>query len=220
MAKEKRLRKALVEYARCLSAEGLNVNSSGNLSVRCSFGAKHGFLITPSALAYEKMKSRDIVRMVAGEVLYEAQGGGLPSSEWELHALIYHARPEIQAVVHTHSPFATALSCLDEPIPAFHYMTAVTGGSEVLCAPYATFGSQELAQACITTLGSSRKACLMSHHGVLALGTSLDQAFSIAKEIENLSLMWMNLKQVGGCSLLNEDEMERVIEKFASYRPR
>lgn len=218
MAEDKSLRESLVEYARRLSSEGLNVNSSGNLSVRSSFTDQLEFLITPSALAYEKMVPEDIVRMIEENDTFRPKGILKPSSEWLLHSSIYQARGEVQAVVHTHSPFATALSCLEEAIPPFHYMIAQTGGSEILCAPYATFGSRELAERCVETLGKHRKACLMSHHGVLSLGSSLEEAFSIAREVENLAMMWLNLKKLGGCRMIDKQEMDKVKQKFLSYK--
>jgi len=148
---------------------------------------------------------------------YKAVGSRQPSSEWNLHAFLYQARPDINAVVHTHSPYATMLSCLDEAIPPFHYMVAAAGGDTIPCAPYATFGSVALAEGCRDTLGKDRLGCLLSHHGSVAGGRNLKQAYAVALEIESLARMWMNLKQIGGCPLIDKEEMARVKEQFKTY---
>ena len=109
------------------------------------------------------------------------------------------------------------LSCLDEAIPPFHYMVAAAGGDTIPCAPYATFGSVALAEGCRDTLGKDRLGCLLSHHGSVAAGRNLKQAYAVALEIESLARMWMNLKQIGGCPLIDKEEMARVKEQFKTY---
>ena len=148
----------------------------------------------------------------------EARGGRTPSSEWRFHRDIYAARPEVMAIVHTHSMFATTLACLDRGIPAFHYMIAVAGGSEIRCAPYATFGTQELSDHAVRAL-EGRKACLLSHHGIIALGESLAQALALAVEVETLAEMYWRALQIGEPRLLDEEEMREVLTKFAAYKP-
>lgn len=145
--KEEKGREEIIDYALKLSRAGLNVNSSGNLSVRFDSPEGKGFLITPTGLPYDETEPEDLVRILfTDNGCYKAVGSRQPSSEWNLHAFLYQTRPDINAVVHTHSPYATMLSCLDEAIPPFHYMVAAVGGDTLPCAPYATFGSVALAE--------------------------------------------------------------------------
>lgn len=139
-----------------------------------------------------------------------------PSSEWRFHRDIYRNRPDIGAVVHTHSQCATALASTGEGIPAFHYMVAVAGGADIRCAPYATFGSQELSDYAVEAL-TDRKACLLSNHGVIALGDTLERALSLAGEVENLAALYLAACQFGKPTILNQVEMERVLKKFRTY---
>jgi L-fuculose-phosphate aldolase len=171
------------------------------------------FLITPSGLAYDRITPADIVAMSLDGT---ARGARKPSSEWRFHRDIYRERPETEAIVHTHAPFATSLACLDRGIPPFHYMVAVAGGRDIRCAPYATFGTQELSDRAVEAL-AGRKACLLSHHGMIAVGPSLAAALALAIEVETLAEMYWRAVQVGEPSLLSEDEMQRVLTKFASY---
>lgn len=216
--KEEKGREEIIDYALKLSRAGLNVNSSGNLSVRFDSPEGKGFLITPTGLPYDETEPEDLVRILfTDNGCYKAVGSRQPSSEWNLHAFLYQTRPDINAVVHTHSPYATMLSCLDEAIPPFHYMVAAVGGDTLPCVPYATFGSVALAEGCRDTLGKDRLGCLLSHHGSVAAGRNLKQAYAVALEIESLARMWMNLKQIGGCPLIDKEEMARVKEQFKTY---
>src|SRR5262249_53087245 len=142
-----------------------------------------------------------------------AQGPRTPSSEWRFHRDIYAARAEAQAIVHTHSPFATTLSCLERGIPAFHYMIAVAGGSDIRCAPYATFGTQELSDHALRAL-NGRRACLLANHGMIAMGASLAEAFALAVEVEALAEQYWRALQIGQPIILSDAEMGRVLEKF------
>jgi L-fuculose-phosphate aldolase len=143
-------------------------------------------------------------------------GNRKPSSEWRFHHDIYAARPEAGAVVHTHSPFATALACQGQGIPAFHYMVARFGGTDVRCAAYATFGTQELSDAIISAL-DSRGGCLMAHHGMVVFGRDADHALALAIELETLCEHYWRVLQLGAPKLLPAEEMIRVLEKFATY---
>jgi L-fuculose-phosphate aldolase len=210
VAPELEQRQALVDHARRMNAAGINQGKSGNLSVR----TRLGFLLTPSALAYDVMQSDDIVAMGSDGV---ASGRRPPSTEWRLHRDIYASFPEAGAVVHAHAMFATTLSCLDRAIPAFHYMVAMAGATNVPCAPYATFGTQELSNAVVATLAGGRKACLMSHHGMIAFSDTLSSAFALAVEVETLAAMYWRALQIGEPSLLPEAEMARVLERFKGY---
>jgi len=195
--------------ARAMNACGINRGSAGNVSAR----AGDAFLITPTGMAYDQCTPDDMVRVAAGGV---ASGRRKPSSEWRFHHDIYAARPEAGAVLHTHSPFATALACQAQRIPAFHYMVARFGGDDVRCAEYATFGTQALSDAVLRAL-DGRCACLMAHHGMLVFGRDCDHALALAVELETLCEQYWRVLQLGAPKLLAADEMQRVLEKFAGY---
>jgi L-fuculose-phosphate aldolase len=193
-----------------LDAAGLMPNKSGNLSCRST----GGFLITPSGVPYRVMEPGQIVEF--DDAGTPAPGGLRPSSEWRMHAAIYACRPDVSAIVHTHSPRATALACAGLGIPAFHYMIALAGGA-IRCAPYATFGSAELAANAIAGL-EGRRAVVLANHGVVAVGASLTAAQGVAVEVENLANQYLSLLAAGlEPDVLDEAELARVIEKFADY---
>jgi L-fuculose-phosphate aldolase len=204
------LRLAIIATARQMNALGINRGKSGNVSARID----GGFLVTPSALPYDETHAEDIVRIDVGG---KATGRRRPSSEWRFHHDIYAARPEVNAIVHTHSPFATTLSCLDRGIPAFHYMIAMAGGNDIRCAPYATFGTQELSDHAGKAL-EGRKACLLAHHGQIATGETLKSALALAVEVETLAEMYWRAVAIGEPSVLAEDEMREVLVRFARYK--
>lgn len=189
---------------------GINNGSSGNVSARQG----DGFLITPTGMVYAELTDSDLVSMsLAGEV---TDGFRLPSSEWLFHRDIYVNRPELGAIVHLHSRAATALACLREPIPAFHYMVASAGGASIRCADYALFGSQQLSIAVLAAL-QERRACLLANHGLVACGADLPAALDLAVEVELLASQYLLARQCGQPVLLDENEMAEVIAKFASY---
>ena len=148
-----------------------------------------------------------------------ATGRREPSSEWRFHRDIYATRSEAQAIVHAHSPFATTLACLGRDIPAFHYMVAVAGGDDIRCAPYATFGTQDLSDHAMSAL-QGRRACLLAQHGMIALGSTLSTALALAVEVEALAEMYWRALQVGEPHVLSADEMRTVLAKFATYGKR
>ncbi len=204
------LAQSVIETALHMSTSGLSAGRSGNVSVRDG----ERVLITPTGMAYEDLEPNDIVSMALdGSV---PPGSRRPSSEWHFHAAIYAARPDISAIVHTHSNAATALACLGEGIPAFHYMVAAAGGIDIRCAPYATFGTEELAKAAVDAL-KDRKACLLAHHGVIACGASLPKAYDLAVEVETLAEQYARARSLGTVEILDEAEMRRVLEKFETY---
>lgn len=211
--KDDALKRALVDHARGINSVGINQGRSGNLSARAS--DNDGFLITPSGVAYETMNPADVV-FVRWDGTFEAAVHNVPSSEWRLHRDIYGNRPEAAAVIHAHAMFATTLACLERGIPAFHYMVAVAGGDDIRCAPYATFGTQELSDGAVRAL-EGRRACLHSHHGMTVLGGSLPEALALAVEVETLAAMYWRALQIGEPTLLSHEEMAVVLEKFASY---
>jgi L-fuculose-phosphate aldolase len=203
-------REQLVQGYRELSAAGLGTGSSGNLSVR----AYDGMLITPTGIAPQALEPGQAVAMsLAGDV---AEGQLRPSSEWQLHAAIYTARPDVQAVVHCHSRYATILACAHRTIPALHYMIAITGVDEIPLAPYATFGTPALAEAVVTGLGEGG-ACLLANHGQLAAATDLARALRIAREVEELAAMYWGCLAIGGGNILTDDAMDEVRAAFATY---
>lgn len=208
------LRRAVIDTAQAMNEAGINVNKAGNVSVRCCRGRHAGLLITPTGLGYETLQAADLVflRLADGR----ATGARAPSSEWRFHLDIHRARPELAAIVHTHSPSATALACHGRGIPSFHYMVAAAGGTDIRCAPYATFGTQELSDRALAAL-AGRKACLLAHHGVIAGETSLPRALALAIEVEHLARMYLAACALGEPPRLADDEMARVLAKFERY---
>ncbi len=170
---ELKARRAVIETALAMSRSGLSPGRSGNVS--CRF--KDGMLITPTGMAYEDIRPRDVV-FVDGKGEVPDKRARKPSSEWRFHLAAYHARPDMNAVVHTHSLNATVLACAHKPIPAFHYMVAVAGGSDIPLVAYDTFGTKELARLVAKGL-LHRNACLMANHGQIALGATLPQRSSL-----------------------------------------
>ena len=204
------LRREIVATGRALDVAGLVPGKSGNVSCR----VPEGLLITPSGVPYADLDPGDLVRVDARGTVIE--GSRRPSSEWPMHAAVYAHRPDVSAIVHTHSPRATALACAGRGIPAFHYMIALAGG-DVRCTPYATFGSDELAAGAVRGL-EGRRAVLLGNHGVLAVGGSLRGALAVAREVENLALQYLELRAAGlEPTVLDDAELERVIAKFADY---
>jgi L-fuculose-phosphate aldolase len=212
------LRQALLACAQELAAEGLNKGTSGNVSVRVGTALDDGLLITPTGMPPLQQEAADMVWLdAAGAVLPQADiRPRKPSSEWQIHRDIYVARPEFGAVIHTHSPFATAIACLRREIPPFHYMIARFGGDTVRCADYATFGTAELSHAALAAL-DGRNACLLANHGMLACGRDLAQALAHAVELETLCEQYWRACQLGQPVLLDAQEMQRMQEKFQTY---
>lgn len=203
------LRQALLAAVHFLQKAGLNHGASGNCSTRCA----QGLLITPSGRPPQAMTPKDMVHLsLDGQI----SGRGQPSSEWRFHCDILRHRPDVGAVVHTHSPFATTLSCLRRDVPALHYMIALTGADRIRCAPYAVFGSQELSDFALEALAGSR-ACLLANHGMIALGETLEAACTLAQEVESLCGLYWRCLQVGGPVLLSAAQMAEAHARFAHY---
>lgn len=206
-------RENLLKITRKLLELGLNQGTSGNVSVR----AADGFLITPSGMEVEAMTPHDMVGMgFDGEPANKENGERQPSSEWRFHRDILQARQEVGAVIHAHSMFATTLACLRKDIPPFHYMIAVAGGDSIRCAPYALFGSQALSDLALQAL-QGRKACLLANHGMIVVGSGLEQALALAQEVETLCEQYWRALQAGEPYLLTEQEMAAVMERFKGY---
>jgi L-fuculose-phosphate aldolase len=203
-------RHAIVEAVRWLMTRGLYAGTSGNISAR----AARGMLITPSAVPCEDVDAASIVEVGPDGA---ARGRREPSTEWRIHRDIYRSRPEIGAVVHTHSTFATALSCLRRAIPAFHYMVARGGGDDIRCARYATYGTAALSRNALAALAGGRRACLLANHGLLALGADLAAARALALEVEALCEQYIHARAAGTPVILPAREMKRVRARFATY---
>jgi L-fuculose-phosphate aldolase len=206
----RRLRKALIATACATNSLGLNQGTAGNVSAR----TPQGFLITPSGLPFDQLVPEHVVEMdLEGRA---ASDPIAPSSEWRFHRDIFVNRPEVGAVLHAHSPYATALACAHREIPAFHYMVAVAGGKTIPCAPYAAFGTQALSDNVLAAL-ENRHACLLANHGMVAVGPSLEAALRLAKEVEELARQYHLSLQIGGPVILSDEAMSIVLEKFKTY---
>jgi len=204
------LRTMVLAACRELTRRGLTHGTSGNVSVRCD---EQRFFVSPSGMDYELLQADDVPLM---DLEGRWFGRHRPSSEWRFHRDILRSRPDVGAIVHTHSPRATALACTGRGIPAFHYMVAVAGGRDIRCAPYHTFGTQELSDAALAAL-RDRRACLLANHGVIATGADLASAMRLAGEVENLALQYSVALTLGEIRILDDAEMSRVIEKFRTY---
>jgi L-fuculose-phosphate aldolase len=203
-------RETLIACCRELTRSGLTHGKSGNVSVRISAQRFH---VSPTGMDYELLEPDDIPEMDMDGRWF---GRCRPSSEWRFHRDIYQSRADVGAIVHTHSPKATALACTGRGIPAFHYMVAVAGGMDIRCAPYFTFGTQELSDAALAAL-HERKACLLANHGVIATGSDLRAALSLAGEIESLAGQYCAALALGDVRVLDETQMAIVLEKFRTY---
>ena len=207
--KHQKLRRTIIDTCLRMNALGINQGTSGNVSAR----TPEGFLITPSGIPYEQTKPKQIVAM---DLEGGYRGDWLPSSEWRMHLDIYKARPEAQAVVHTHSVHATALAALRIEVPAFHYMIGVTGGPSLRCSDYATFGTEALSKTMLKAL-EDRTACLLANHGMICFGPSLEKALWLAGEIETLCRQYFIACQAGTPKILSGAEMKRVLARFKTY---
>ena len=203
-------RQAVIAPARAMSTRGLTPGRSGNVSCRWD----GGMLITPSGMAYDGIEPDDVVAIAADGTA--APGSRRPSSEWRFHLAVYLARPDIAAVVHTHSMHATVLACAHTAIPAFHYMVAVAGGRDFPLVPYATFGTEALSEHVVSGV-RARNACLMANHGQIAVGVSLEAALELAADVEVLAEQYCKVLAIGATHILPDAEMDRVIKKFKSY---
>ena len=204
-------RKDIAQYGRKLHETGLIAGTGGNLSVRDSRSGR--IAISPSGMEHDAIRAADVPVLAAdGRLLC---GTRRPSSELPMHLHVYRGRPDINALVHTHSRYATALSCLRKALPAVHYALGFAGPA-VRCAPYATYGSRTLADHALRCM-AGRKAVLLANHGVLAGGATLAEAFAVAQMVEFCAEVYCLAKAVGNPIPLPAREMRRVIEKLADY---
>ena len=214
------LKLEVIKYAKKLNDTNLSPLRSGNVSARADLNGKEGFFITPSGIKYNDLQEDKIVFLETDEKKNEQKildHGLNPSSEWKFHQDIYINKPDAIAIVHAHSPYATAVSAHGKNIPAFHYMVALAGGDDIKCADYATFGTKQLSKNIIQAL-NERKGCLMSNHGQVAFGKNLDQAFELAEEIENICHQYINTIKLGNPKILSFEEMNKILEKTKNYK--
>jgi L-fuculose-phosphate aldolase len=207
--KDREKRQSIIDACLRMNTLGINQGTSGNISLRHG----EGMLITPTSTPYEAMKPEQIVYMHLDGNNDPAQR---PSSEWRFHRDILKARPEAQAIVHAHPPYSTMLAIMGMEIPPVHYMVAVAGGDTIRCAPYATFGTQELSEHAVRAL-EGRTACLLAHHGMIAVGPSLPKAMWLAVEVETLARQYHGCLQIGTPPLLPKEEIEKVRVRMAGY---
>jgi L-fuculose-phosphate aldolase len=203
------LSQQVIDTCIAMNTQGINQGNAGNVSLRF----ENGFLITPSGLAYDRLQPADIVLV---DLNGTSQDRLTPSSEWRMHRDIYANRAEAGAVLHAHSIFATTLSCLRLDIPAFHYMIAVAGGSDIRCADYALFGTQELSNNMLGAL-QDRRACLLGTHGMICFHDNLDKVLWLGVEVETLARQYWHARQIGDPVILSDRQMQEVMLQFAGY---
>jgi len=214
------LKQQVITFAQKLNTTNLSPLRSGNVSIRAKKDDVDGFLLTPSGIKYETLKTDDIVFLSLREEynnLKMFNSSLNPSSEWRFHQDIYRKKTEAKAIVHAHSPHATAVSAHGKTIPAFHYMVALAGGDDIKCAEYATFGTPELSINLLKAL-ENRKACLMSNHGQLTFGANLKQAFELAEEVENICHQYIIALKIGNPKILSKTEMSKILDKIIHYK--
>ena len=204
-------RQSIIDACREMAAQGINQGTSGNISVRTD----DGILLTPSGLAYDRMKPKDIVAM-KWDGSWTAPAGNVPSTEWRFHLDILRSKPEVGAVVHAHPIFCTIMAIMNRSIPAIHYMIAAAGGNDIPCAPYAQYGTAELSQAALNAL-RYRRACLLAHHGLIAIGPNLRKALWLAVEVEVLAKQYHGCLQLGSPPLLPDEEIDSILKRWGHY---
>jgi L-fuculose-phosphate aldolase len=207
---EESLRARIVEAMRAMITHGLNRGTTGNVSARCG----EGMLVTPTGVVPEKLTAESIVYLDAEG---QTRAGALkPSSEWQMHARILARRSDVNGIVHCHSRYATILACAGKSIPSLHYMVGVSGKPEIPLAPYATFGSTELADHVADALAGGY-ACLMANHGLIVAAPSLERALFIAEEVEEQAAVYWGTLAIGGPTTLSPAQMNDIFRQFRNY---
>ncbi|MEY9978690.1 L-fuculose-phosphate aldolase [Lysinibacillus sp. RC79] len=204
-------REKVVRHCQLMIRNGLTKGTGGNISIYVP--SENCVAISPSGIPYEELTAADIVLIdLEGQII---EGHHKPSSEWAMHTMVYKRRPELKAVVHTHSIFAKTLSCLREPLPAVSYLVAVAGKA-VQCAEYASFGTPALGENALKAMEGS-KAVLLANHGLLAAGANVEEAFNIAEEIELCAEVYIRARSIGTPVILDDQEMTYMLERFQTY---
>ncbi len=202
-------RQSLIDASLDAEIQRINTGTTGNMSIRMDAG----MLITPTGIPPRQLRTEAIVVM---DLDGHWSGNIRPSSEWALHAAIYKARPEVQAVVHAHPDHCVALSCARIDLPAFHYMIAGFGGDDVRCSRYAAFGSPELAEVTVEAM-ENRTACLLANHGMVAVGTTLAEAYGRALKLETLARQYLLCRSFAEPVLLGENDLVEIKQRYKTY---
>lgn len=207
-------RKLIVEYCNKLIDSGLTVGTGGNISI---FDRETGYMaISPSGVKYHKMIPEDVVVMDLNKNIIE--GELKPSSEFEMHIIVYKNRDDVNAMIHTHALYATTISCLNESLPAVHYLLGFAGGKDIRCAKYATYGTKEIAENALEAM-KGRNAVLLANHGINVVGKNIEKTFGITEQLEFCCRLYWQTKSMGNPQILPEKEMDKMVEKFNSYAP-
>lgn len=211
---QRTLREQIISTCRQLGALGLNQGTSGNVSARVSDNPADGFLLTPTSLDYVTMQPADLVHVATDGA---CSGPRRPSSELPFHRAIMQTRPDIRAIIHTHSTHATAVACLRRPIPALHYLIALFGGNDIRCTEYATFGTDELSLNIVKAI-TGRRAALMANHGLVVVGDDLQHALMLTVEAEQLAKLYLATLAAGTSPvILDQAEIANVADRFRAY---
>lgn len=205
-------RKKIVEYCQKMINSGLTKGTGGNISI---YDKDSNYVaISSSGQDYFEMTAEDVAVIdLEGNIV---EGNRKPSSEYQMHLIIYKEHPDARSIVHCHSVYATSLSILREDLPASNYLLASGGGNDIKCAQYESFGTREIGLAAAKAL-KNRKACLLANHGQIAYAASLEKAFSIASTVEECAMTYMIARSVGNPVILDQEEMDFMVEKFKTY---
>ena len=206
----KNLKNDIVHTSKKTLDQGLNCGSEGNVSVR----KKDTIFITPSGIETATLNETLISEV---DINGNVKNNKIPSSEILMHLYIYRNRPEISAIVHCHSMWASILSCSRKKIPSFHYMVAEFGGNDIKCAEYATFGTRKLAKNVLKVL-KARNGCLISNHGQLTIANNLNNALDLAVSLEKLSKQYYFSSFLKSTKILSSKEMQKVLRLFENYK--
>ena len=202
-------REMIVAYGKRMLSAGLTRGTGGNLSI---YDRNLELMaITPSGIPYEEIEAEDIMIMKLDGTIVE--GNKTPSSEHAMHEIVYRTREDVGAMLHVHSTFAVTLACLNEDLPAVDYMVAYSRGRSLKCAPYASFGTADLAVNALKTMGD-QNAVLLANHGMNVVGPDLPKAFAIAEQLEFCAELYVRARTIGKPVILADDEMDQMVERF------
>lgn len=204
----------IIEYGKKLINANLTKGTGGNLSI---YNRKEKLMaITPTGIDFFKIEPKNIVIMNENNEIIDSENE--PSSEWYMHKIVYEQRKDIDAIIHSHTMYATIFACLRRNILPTHYMIAVAG-KDVKCAKYATYGSKELAENALLGM-KDRKAVLLANHGILAGSKDLLNTFNIIEEVEYCAEVYYRARTIGNPVILDDEEMTIMAEKFKTYGQR
>ncbi len=204
-------REQVIEYSLKLLSEGLTNGTAGNVSI---FNREEGLVaISPTGVNYSELTPEMISIVDLDKKLIE---GLKPSSELEMHMILYRNREDVNAVIHTHPVYTTVLACLRQDLPAIDYMIAVTGATKVRCAEYASYGTKELAENAYKAMGSSL-AVILANHGLTTAGKDIANAFNITVQVEYISNLYIKARNIGEPIILPDNEMNSMLERFKTY---